>query len=144
MLDPELTFSHHINLVARKCYYQLRQLRVVSRSLQWHRQEMRWGGTTWIFSLLHCPGFFSSSETVLICFMRVLACLLWDRRNCNTCFSLVIFEIFTVKLAAAAECTQFPKLEVGHMPQCPIASDATALTHQSTLALVHAFVTSRN
>ena len=33
MLDPELTFSHHINLVARKCYYQLRQLRVVSRSL---------------------------------------------------------------------------------------------------------------
>src|SRR6218665_3970684 len=33
MLDPELTFSHHINLVARKCYYQLRQLRVVFRSL---------------------------------------------------------------------------------------------------------------
>src|SRR6218665_2507025 len=33
MLDPELTFSHHINLVARKCYYQLRQLWVVSRSL---------------------------------------------------------------------------------------------------------------
>src|SRR6218665_2757269 len=33
MLDPKLTFSQHINLVARKCYYQLRQLRVVSRSL---------------------------------------------------------------------------------------------------------------
>src|SRR6218665_290371 len=33
MLDSELTFSHHINLIARKCYYQPRQLRVVSRSL---------------------------------------------------------------------------------------------------------------
>src|SRR6218665_1154024 len=33
MLDSELTFSHHINLIARKCYYQLRQLRVVSQSL---------------------------------------------------------------------------------------------------------------
>src|SRR6218665_4046490 len=34
MLDSELTLSHHINLIARKCYYlQLRQLRVVSRSL---------------------------------------------------------------------------------------------------------------
>src|SRR6218665_3378389 len=33
MLDSELTFSHHINLIARKCYYQLRQLRVVFRSL---------------------------------------------------------------------------------------------------------------
>src|SRR6218665_3002668 len=33
MLDSELTFSHHINLIARKCYYQLRQLRGVSRSL---------------------------------------------------------------------------------------------------------------
>src|SRR6218665_2418474 len=33
MLDSELTFSHHINLIARKRYYQLRQLRVVSRSL---------------------------------------------------------------------------------------------------------------
>src|SRR6218665_879848 len=33
MLDSELTFSHRINLIARKCYYQLRQLRVVSRSL---------------------------------------------------------------------------------------------------------------
>src|SRR6218665_534710 len=33
MLDSELTFSHHVNLIARKCYYQLRQLRVVSRSL---------------------------------------------------------------------------------------------------------------
>ena len=29
MLDSELTFSHHINLIARKCYHQLRQLRVV-------------------------------------------------------------------------------------------------------------------
>jgi len=33
MLDSELTFSHNVNLIARKCYYQLRQLRVVSRSL---------------------------------------------------------------------------------------------------------------
>src|SRR6218665_2390061 len=33
MLDSELTFSHHINLIARKCSYQLRQLRVVSRYL---------------------------------------------------------------------------------------------------------------
>src|SRR6218665_3075957 len=33
MHDSELTFSHHINLIARKCYYQLIQLRVVSRSL---------------------------------------------------------------------------------------------------------------
>jgi len=34
----------------------------------------------------------------------------------------VIFEIFTVKLAAAAKCTEFPELE-GRT--CPIASDAT-------------------
>src|SRR6218665_1966278 len=35
MRRSNLTFSHHINLIARKCYYQLhvRQLRVVSRSL---------------------------------------------------------------------------------------------------------------
>src|SRR6218665_3461719 len=33
MLESELTFSHHINLIARKCYYQLCQLRVVYRSL---------------------------------------------------------------------------------------------------------------
>src|SRR6218665_199195 len=33
MLNPELTFSQHINLIERKCYYQPRQLRVVSRSL---------------------------------------------------------------------------------------------------------------
>ena len=33
MLDSELTFSHHINLIARKCIHQLRQLRVVSRTL---------------------------------------------------------------------------------------------------------------
>jgi len=32
-LDSELTLSQHVNLVARSCYYQLRQLRVVSRSL---------------------------------------------------------------------------------------------------------------
>jgi len=37
----------------------------------------------------------------------------------------VIFEIFTVKLTAIAECTEFSKLEEGHVPQCPIASDAT-------------------
>src|SRR6218665_4062270 len=33
MVDFELTFSYHINLVAQKCYYQLRQLWVVSHSL---------------------------------------------------------------------------------------------------------------
>ena len=32
-MDQELNFSKHINLVTRSCYYQLRQLRVVSRSL---------------------------------------------------------------------------------------------------------------
>src|SRR6218665_2649285 len=32
-LDQELTFVRHINLLFRSCYYQLRQLRVVSRSL---------------------------------------------------------------------------------------------------------------
>src|SRR6218665_3858974 len=33
VLDPELTFSHHIDQVCRSCYYQLRQLRVIARSL---------------------------------------------------------------------------------------------------------------
>src|SRR5688572_5140065 len=32
-VDSEFTFSQHVNLIARSCYYQLRQLRVVSRSL---------------------------------------------------------------------------------------------------------------
>src|SRR6218665_222595 len=32
-LDKELTFVRHINLLCRSCYYQLRQLMVVSRSL---------------------------------------------------------------------------------------------------------------
>src|SRR6218665_342575 len=32
-LDQELTFVRHINLLCRSCYYQLRQLRVLSRSL---------------------------------------------------------------------------------------------------------------
>ena len=32
-LDQELSFSQHVNLVTRSCYYQLRQLRVVMRSL---------------------------------------------------------------------------------------------------------------
>jgi Reverse transcriptase (RNA-dependent DNA polymerase) len=32
-LDQELSFTKHINLLCRECYYQLRQLRVVSRSL---------------------------------------------------------------------------------------------------------------
>ena len=32
-LDQELTFTRHINLLCRDCYYQLRQLRVISRSL---------------------------------------------------------------------------------------------------------------
>src|SRR6218665_1983508 len=33
LLDSELTFSHHIYQVCRSCYYQLRQLRVIARSL---------------------------------------------------------------------------------------------------------------
>src|SRR6218665_695991 len=32
-LDQERTFVQHINLLCRSCYYQLRQIRVVSRSL---------------------------------------------------------------------------------------------------------------
>ena len=32
-LDQELSFSQHVNLLTRSCYYQLRQLRVVLRSL---------------------------------------------------------------------------------------------------------------
>src|SRR5678815_3563226 len=32
-LDQELTFTRHINLLCRNRYYQLRQLRVLSRSL---------------------------------------------------------------------------------------------------------------
>src|SRR6218665_1109214 len=32
-LDQELSFSEHVNLITRSCYYQLRQLRVVMRSL---------------------------------------------------------------------------------------------------------------
>src|SRR6218665_2200298 len=33
LLDSELTFSHHIDQVCLSCYYQLRQLRVIARSL---------------------------------------------------------------------------------------------------------------
>src|SRR6218665_3544429 len=32
-LDQELNFSEHVNLITRSCYYQLRQLRVLMRSL---------------------------------------------------------------------------------------------------------------
>src|SRR6218665_1476325 len=32
-LDRELTFTQHINLLCRSCYYQLRQLKVISHSL---------------------------------------------------------------------------------------------------------------
>src|SRR6218665_3578744 len=32
-LDQELSLSEHVNLIKRSCYYQLRQLRVVMRSL---------------------------------------------------------------------------------------------------------------
>ena len=32
-LDQELSLSQHVNLISRCCYYELRQLRVVSRSL---------------------------------------------------------------------------------------------------------------
>ena len=38
-LDCELSLSQHGNLVARSCYYQLRQLRVIARSLS---LMMRW------------------------------------------------------------------------------------------------------
>jgi len=54
-----------------------------------------------------------------------LACISGEiDKKYNACVSLVIFEILTVKLTEAAGCTEFPKLE-GHVPQCPIASDAT-------------------
>ena len=33
ILDQELSFTKHISLLSRSCYYHLRQLRVVSRSL---------------------------------------------------------------------------------------------------------------
>jgi hypothetical protein len=33
ILDQELTFTQHANAVSRSCFYQLRQLRVISRSL---------------------------------------------------------------------------------------------------------------
>jgi hypothetical protein len=33
VLDMELTFSEHLNLLCRACFYQLRQIRVISRSL---------------------------------------------------------------------------------------------------------------
>ena len=33
VLDQELTFSEHLNLLCRACFFQLRQLRVISRSL---------------------------------------------------------------------------------------------------------------
>src|SRR5688572_24728172 len=32
-LDQELSLSQHVNLISRSCYYQRRQLQVVSRSL---------------------------------------------------------------------------------------------------------------
>jgi len=73
--------------------------------------EMR-GSTTTKFPLLPCPGFLLGSETVLACFWE-------DIRKCNTCSSLVIFKILTVKLAAAAEYTEIPKLEGGTCPNAP-------------------------
>src|SRR6218665_3824789 len=36
LLDSELTFSHHIDQVCHSCYYQLRQLRVIARSLNFN------------------------------------------------------------------------------------------------------------
>jgi len=33
LLDSELTFRHHIDQVCHSCYYQLRQLKVIARSL---------------------------------------------------------------------------------------------------------------
>jgi len=51
---------------------------------------------------------------------------------------LVIFEILTVKLEAAAECTEFSKLEVWHVPKCPIGSDATGY-HACTLYVFKLF-----
>src|SRR6218665_940149 len=36
LLDSELTFSHHIDQVCHSCYYQLRQRRVIARSLSFN------------------------------------------------------------------------------------------------------------
>ena len=40
ILDQELTFSKHILTLSRACYYQLRQLRVVTRSLSFSSASM--------------------------------------------------------------------------------------------------------
>src|SRR6218665_2059990 len=79
---------------------------------QWHHQEMRGEGAQQVFPLLPCPGFLLRSMTILACFWG-------DIQKCNTCFSLAIFKVFTAKLAAAAEYTEFPKLEGGMCPNAP-------------------------
>ena len=43
---------------------------------------------------------------------------------------MVVFEILTVKLAAATECTEFQKLKGEHVHQCPIAIGATSDTNE--------------
>jgi hypothetical protein len=40
ILDQELTFSEHIQKLSRACFYQLRQLRVVARSLSFSSASM--------------------------------------------------------------------------------------------------------
>jgi len=44
-----------------------------------------------------CPGFFQFRDCFNL-FTWILACFRRDRRKYNACFSLVVFEIFTVKL----------------------------------------------
>ena len=68
------------------------------------------GETAWMFSSPPLPKISFGFQDCFYRFTWVLACFWRNRWNFNTCFSLVILEIFTVKLAAAAECTEFPKL----------------------------------
>ena len=68
------------------------------------------------FSSLPLPGIFSSSETALICLREFQRVSFEIDKN----VILIVFEIFTVKLAETAECTEFPKLEGGTCPNAPI------------------------
>ena len=58
LLDSELTFSHHIDQVCRSCSYQLRQLRVIARSLTFNAPVFLVHG--FVFSRLdHCSSIFA-------------------------------------------------------------------------------------
>src|SRR6218665_3244975 len=52
LLDSELTFSHHIDQVCRSCYYQLRQLRGIARSLTFNADVSL--AHAFVFSRLDC------------------------------------------------------------------------------------------